>query len=353
MVNYYEFIAYMHNSILIVLSDLFSVDFILQMTLMKMANALIYAYVIYRGLRKLKSGAYLASAICLMPTAMFLASTINYDWWVTAFLVYAFSYLISEMQSPEKKITSRDMWLMLGAMFLGCGPKAIYFMLLLPFLLLPKKKFESETQCKKYRRACLILACVILLSFMLPFAIQSDLKTDLRGGSDVSAGGQIKFILTNPLEYTKILLSFLCDYLGLRMALSSCTFFAYLGYPEGVHATVTLLLIALCTFVDRSEHDAFLDQKHFHTVSVLTAFVDIVLIATALYVSFTPVGHSTINGCQWRYLIPVMFPMLYSIGGKMTVRTISKRKLSMIIYPVLAVTLIASIYEVYISALIV
>lgn len=34
------------------------------------------------------------------------------------------------------------------------------------------------------------------------------------------------------------------------------------------------------------------------------------LMASALYVAFTPVGHDTILGCQARYMIPWIYPLL-------------------------------------------
>ena len=36
----------------------------------------------------------------------------------------------------------------------------------------------------------------------------------------------------------------------------------------------------------------------------------VILVATALYVSFTPVGLGTVNGCQSRYLLPLLVPCL-------------------------------------------
>ena len=164
-------------------------------------------------------------------------------------------YEISEdMQDPLKKekLTLKDACLMLGAMLIGCGPKAIYFLMLFPFLFIPKSKFESASQCKKYRWACVIVATVILLSFMLPFIFASDIKTDLRGGADVSAGGQVKFILTNPLEYTKILLTFMVEYLEPERALFHSVFYAYVGSPAIIFETIAIGLILFCTFVDKS-----------------------------------------------------------------------------------------------------
>jgi uncharacterized membrane protein len=48
-------------------------------------------------------------------------------------------------------------------------------------------------------------------------------------------------------------------------------------------------------------------------VTVSSFFVTVFLVATAMYISFTPVGLNTVLGCQYRYLIPVLFPLFYMI----------------------------------------
>ena len=40
------------------------------------------------------------------------------------------------------------------------------------------------------------------------------------------------------------------------------------------------------------------------------------LIASALYISFTPVGHSTVLGCQPRYIIPLLAPTILLVTGQ-------------------------------------
>ena len=47
---------------------------------------------------------------------------------------------------------------------------------------------------------------------------------------------------------------------------------------------------------------------------IYNAAVCVVLVATALYISFTAVGADYIAGCQPRYLLPLLFPMAYFIG---------------------------------------
>ena len=37
----------------------------------------------------------------------------------------------------------------------------------------------------------------------------------------------------------------------------------------------------------------------------------IILVATAMYISYTAVASETVAGCQYRYLIPIVLPALY------------------------------------------
>ena len=350
--NPYEYIAYYHNVAIIFLCDLFSIDFVVQMTLMKMMNMIIYIAVLYAAIKRLKSGGYLLAAVASFPTAMFLAAVLNYDFWVTAFIAYAYAIFISELQQPEKKITGKELFLMLGAMFLGCGPKAIYFVLIIPFLFLPKSKFEDGAHRKKYLRTCLIVMLVILLTFIVPFFISSDLKTDLRGGEDVNAMGQIKFILSDPIGYAKILLNYMSSYLSIgNLTNAFNTSFAYLGGLHSFGLTAMLLLIPFCAFTDKKECDAFSHLGLIKGISHATFFLSVVLFATALYVSFTPVGLDTVNGCQWRYLIPLLFPFFYMLGSNRSVRHMSDRTMSAIVFTTLSLVLLIGYSTTYIAIL--
>ena len=39
----------------------------------------------------------------------------------------------------------------------------------------------------------------------------------------------------------------------------------------------------------------------------------VILVPTALYLAFTPVGSDIIAGCQYRYIFPMLFPTIYVI----------------------------------------
>lgn len=344
----YTNIPYFHMAFVIALRGLLGIDFILQMTLLKMVNVLIYAVVLYCGIKKLKSGGYLLSAICLMPTALFLASTVNYDFWVTAFLGYAMATFISELQNPERPLTLGIVVKMLLAIVLGCGAKAIYCILFLPLLFMGKQKFKDTSYRKKYVIACVSVIALICFSLMLPFLLNVGSYTDVRGGSDVSTTGQISYILHNPLKYAKTLLYFMADYTSFAQASYYSSFYAYVSNPISFCATATLLIVLFCAFTDKGECDDFKKVGWYKLVIAGSAFVTLILIATALYITFTAVGSNTIAGCQWRYIVPSLFPLLYCVGSSKTTNHMGSKKMGAIVFGTIATILTVSFLDVYV-----
>ena len=59
-----------------------------------------------------------------------------------------------------------------------------------------------------------------------------------------------------------------------------------------------------------TEKAQFHIKRKFRVVTSIMLFGIIVLIWTAMYLSFTPVGLSKINGVQPRYYIPLMYPLM-------------------------------------------
>ena len=89
------------------------------------------------------------------------------------------------------------------------------------------------------------------MTFLLPMLIGSSGTGDTRGGEDVNSIEQIKYILSNPGEYTGTLLNFLKEYLDLDYAEEFITSMAYMGY--GMGTTITLMLMAVLMYIDRDE----------------------------------------------------------------------------------------------------
>jgi len=227
----------------------------------------------------------------------------------------------------------------------------VYFILFLPILLLGKHKFKDGAYRKKYVIACSLVLALVLLSFALPFVVNTGSQTDIRGGADVNSSEQLSYILKNPLEYAKTLIYFMADYTSFGQAAYYSSFYAYIQNPIPICATALLLLVMFCTFVDKGEADDFKKVGAYKFSIIGSAFATLAVVATSLYIAFTPVGANTILGCQWRYILPVLFPLLYCLGTSKVTCHLGKAKFGAVVFGVLAAVLAISFFDVYILVL--
>lgn len=286
----------------------------------RVMNGLVYSFVTYLGIKKIRKHKTLTGALCLCPTFIFLASTYSYDYWVTAFIILGLCYIVDELETPERQLTGKSYLISMLAITIGCGPKPIYAPLALLPILYAKGKYQSNKQKYIYAISSVIICSLIIASFLLPIFIGGMSTGDTRGGSAVNSTDQIQFILNSPLRYAKILMSFLCNYLSIGSIESSVIFLAFI-HPESpvissIVITVTTLTIGFAVVTDcDTEYEKNLDNRFLifrDKLAFIVMFLGIAaLISTALYIDFNPVGAKTIVGVQGRYLFPMlMLPLI-------------------------------------------
>lgn len=282
------------------------------------AALIFYLWVFYEAMKRLRGGKLLVYVFGLLPTLLFVEASYSYDGWVNALTVFGFCCFVGAMQRPEKYTVTGETVLMLAALVLGCMPKAIYTPIILLLLLVPKNKFADTRERKRYNRLVVAATALGVILYLIVFVMQGALSgtSDVRGGTDVSATEQLKSILGNPLQYAEILLTFLKSYLSPRNAYGYTTFFAYLG---GIDLSVpALALLAAAALTDRARADRTLRRPGAMALSLVWLFALVCAVATCMYLAFTPVGLDTINGCQPRYLLPLLFPAWLLVGNFVT-----------------------------------
>ncbi len=301
-------------------------------------NLCMYVWLIYMSIKRVKYGKVMVAAIGLIPTTIFMASSYSYDPWVTGFTILGFSYFFAELQD-ETPMENKNILIMVGAIILGCMPKATYFPVLFPLLFLTKKKFESSKQRKYYYLSIIGAGVFLVATFMAPMLISGPGTGDVRGGAGINATEQIKFILQNPLSYAKILLKFELNYISLGNTGPMLQRFAYVG--DGyLYSSVSLVLMVLA-FLDRGENE----KNHIivKVAGLIGCMVAIVLSTTALYISFTAVAEDTVAGMQGRYLIPIIYPVLYALGVGGVSHKINKNIFVCVPMLIIALTFIGNI----------
>lgn len=301
-----EYVAYIPSAIGLAIGRFLNMTFTQTFMFGKFVNLLCYAFITALAIKQLDRGKLLASVIVMFPTNIFMAASYSYDWWVTSLVLLGFSLFIGDVQK-KRKISIKKMVLILSILIVAMLPKAVYCPLLLTLMLFKDDRYEDAKICR-----WLVIGAILLLlaSFILPILIGGAGAGDTRGGADVNASEQIKFILKNPFAYVAVLMRFLMGYLSPDSSLEYATFYAYIG--RGSFATIALPILASACIIDNNAE--LLEKKENIWVKVGT-FVSvagsILLVVTALYVSFTPVGHVTVAGCQPRYLLPLFFPGLF------------------------------------------
>ena len=278
----------------------------------KVANLLFYICCYYFAIKIVKRGKMLLCAIALIPTSIFMASSYSYDGWILPMVALGYALFINATQNAENgnSISRRRIVGIFIVLLLGLLPKAIYFPLVLPLLFACRYYVEKNNR-RFYWIICIITTILLILSFIVPMLISSgEAQTDVRGGADVSVSGQIGFILNNPTSFLHTLFSFIKGYISLDNSKNYLTYMGHLGL--GNYYVLTLVTIFVVAFLEGKLIEQKLGIK-FRVVMTIACIISVILVVTSLYIAFTPVGSDTVNGCQYRYILPMMFPFLYYI----------------------------------------
>lgn len=304
----YTYLGYIPGAIGLWVGRLLHLPFVAVFLLGRISSMLFFFTLVYFGVRRLKSSKLLVLAFSLLPSILFIATNYSYDVWVVGWLLFGFLRYLSWLQNPNERLSAKEVLVVLASFVLGLGPKAIYFPIFFLLLFIPKSKFPTRKFAVGYRFAVIAAALLVLSTFLLPFVVQGAGGGDTRGGSDVSSAGQMSFILSDPLRYVEILTNFLSGYLSVAQSASYTNFFAYLGVSSlGGLPLVALIIIAV---TDSGSANYPYASWRYRLAALALLCGTSALVASALYVSFTAVGSSTIAGCQGRYLLPLIVPFL-------------------------------------------
>ena len=271
-----------------------------------------YAVVGFFAIRRLKSGKMMASLSLMIPTGLFIASSYNYDSYLTCFTALGLCYYVAQWQERKAKVTLKDAIIMIASISFGCVTKVIYIPLLWILLLLPRDKFSDRKQHLSFLLSVAVATGLIVISYMLNIGVTGG---DTRGGESVNSGGQIQYILSDLFAFVQTLWNYMInEFFNLNNAGQMITSLSYHGVMPHAYLYFTLMITA--AFTDKNEYDRELVHHPWaHIWPLLVSLGIVILIMTSMYVVYTPVGANYINGAQYRYLLPLILPVLMHIGS--------------------------------------
>ncbi|MCL2661739.1 MAG: DUF2142 domain-containing protein [Oscillospiraceae bacterium] len=322
----YDRLAFWPSGLMIFIGRSLTLPPILIVKLSAAANHLLFILLVYLAMKRLTSGKYILAVIAMIPTVFVLSTSQGYDPWVIGFFILSFAYFFHELQNPETKISKISVVIIIGSMFLGLMPKAVYFPLMAVLYFIKKDKFKTQKGYRGYITAVSVAIIVTVLSFAVPYIVSGGGGGgDTRGGSEVNSSLQTMFILENPLAYAGILLRFLFSYVT-DLSQNYVTHFAHMKYSS--FPLLVWLMIALTMITDRNEKSSLTSGAGLKIVMTFFTFATLALISTSMYILITAVGANNINGVQPRYNIPLLFPFLYIVGSIKSLRGIYLKEYS-------------------------
>jgi uncharacterized membrane protein len=339
--NDYEIVSLPHlvAGIAMAIARFFRGSFVCIFKAGEWANLLLYAALCYIGIKRLKVGKMILAVVALFPTNLMIATNYSYDYWIIGLTIVGVAYFIGNCQESKGYISTKDTIIMAGALALACIPKQIYIMLMIIPFFMPRAKIKDK---RKYYGICLTGFAILFIMLLFRSMATTGGTGDVRGGA-VMPMEQIKYILYNMGAYACTLFGFLKEYLSVLDVKEYTMDFAYYGMGTNfVHVMTILLIITAITDKDRCDNYKTATVARIYVIA--TYFITAALIATALYITYTPVGASEIAGCQPRYLIPLIYPLAAIVGSGKINNRMDKR---LYYYGIIAISTFILYYSMY------
>ena len=187
--------------------------------------------------------------------------------------------------------------------------KIVYLPICFLIFLIPHERFSSKKS--KNIKLLIILVGVIVIN-LLWLSYSSKFLFETNPG--VNSTEQVKFVLTSPFAYSKILFRTITTefYIYLMNGLG-----AYLGWlniaVSQFYIFIYFIMLVFIIIVDQNKKR--LKEYERWWIAFLTVGV-IALIFTSLYVQWTPVQNEVINGIQGRYFLPIILMVALLVQNK-------------------------------------
>ena len=251
---------------------------------------------------------YIISSVFFMPMLLALASVYSPDGIGTALIALFIAYCLKLHEKDN--MNKKEILLLLVLFTFAVSIKSIgYFGIALIVFILPLKKIIIQN--KKYIKYVIPL---LLIAFIIVLSI---LRTNINAPGDTRSAGtnnreQFEYILNNPVQYCKVLVKHTIDtFTSLRgMSFLNAPMFFYRTYYS-----LFLLMSIYLLFISIIDSSKQLKIKN-RILFVFSFFIVFAMISTAMYLSYTKVGATYINGYQMRYIFPTLPLILMSISIK-------------------------------------
>ena len=312
----YNPICYIPQVLGILVAKLFGASIVLTVYFGRLFNLAAFIIIIYFAIKfspKFKNVLVFAA---LLPISLQQAASLSPDALVISVPLFLIAFVSYIIYTKKTKLSHGELALLyILAIIIGLL-KIVYLPLLLSYFLIPAERFGSKKA--KIIHASIMVFCVLLVDLSWNLFTSKYLSSAPEGAN---SAGQIAYLLSSPLKLPLVILNTL--QVKMHFYISS-TFGTALGtlqilLPE-IYTYLSAVLFA-SLLIQNSEHVKFTPaHRPVYTVAFIATFVAILL---GLYIQWTPVGNSFVEGVQGRYFLPflTLIPLIFNQPKPKTLRT--------------------------------
>ena len=258
---------------------------------------------IYNAIKLMPFKKYLLMYLMLLPVTFNVLPTLSSDALTVSMSSFYIAYILHLKYNDDIKELSKKtkVGLVISTIVISLC-KIVYVPLCLLLFLIPKEKFGSLKKKNAFAISTIVVATILNLIWLI---YCSRFLIEFNGG--VNSKEQVMFILTHPIQYMVILFRTINFHFNIYYAgLSGDALGTYCVKASEIFIYAAIVITSML-FVSNREDENKVKIDIPTRILGLIIFAGIaVLIYTSLYVQWTPLKSTFINGVQPRYFLPIL-----------------------------------------------
>lgn len=344
----YVFFLYIPSSIGILITRILNLNILYGIYLGKIFNFIVFLIAGYWAIKKIPFGKLVMLVYMLMPMIMCQAVSISADSMINALILFYISYILSLLN--KEKLSNLDKALcMILPIFISISKITYLPICMINFMLLKKKNLNKKEKIVIIGIGTIICIIVSLLWFKytMSFTASNETAAEYVKDTGVNSIEQIQEIIKNPGLYIGMIFNTLGTYGQYYIDTLIGSQLGWLNiYVNKLIIDTFLVLVIIMPFMEK--HEIVLDKKQ-KIWTILIAIATILLVITALYITWSEVGGDITVGVQGRYFIPVAILLLLCLCMKNNYIKVKNANVKVTIFIIiLTIYTITDIYKFFI-----
>lgn len=327
---------YFPNTIMFLIGRIFNINGIIVLYLARIVNFIIFLICGYYAIKIMPFGKILLMTYLLIPMSVHQAISLSADSITNSTILLFIAYTLNLYY--KEKINKKNKILYIALAALVSVQKIVYFPIVLISIILIKVKEMTKNEKIKFIITTIVAGLVVGVLWIL-LEPKGEATEDIYAiQNNINSVEQIKFILTHPISYIKVL----CNTIDVNIENYYLWFMGFsLGWMDigvkRIWLDIYFIMLLFSPFLEKNDKELKIGDK---LVFIGTFLIIFVLTLTALYVGHSGVGTDIVKGIQGRYFMPVVILLLLCMCGKERYIKLKNVKL---IYPILIVFFNANI----------